>query len=688
MDEERAKERIQHLTEELNKHNHHYYTLAKPLISDYEFDMMMRELEELERRFPMFADSDSPTKRVGGEITKEFSVYVHKRAMLSLSNAYSFQELKEFDNRIRKVIKDNFHYLCELKLDGVAISLHYEKRKLVRAVTRGDGIQGDDVTVNVRTIKSIPLKLTSSDEVIPDDFEIRGEIIMPIEGFKKLNKQRELRGETPFANPRNAAAGTLKIQDSSIVAKRPLDCYFYHLLSNIKTDTSLKENLEKVSNWGFKVLPHYLYCNDLSEVLGFINKWDEERLYLPFQTDGVVIKVDEFSHREQLGFTAKSPRWAIAYKYRAIQAVTKLLSVDFQVGRTGAITPVANLKPVLLAGTTVQRASLHNEEIIKKLDLHIGDTVVVEKGGDIIPKIVDANVEKRNSFSDPVIFIESCPACGNKLTKNDSEAQHFCTNEECPPRIKGAIEHFVSRKAMDIKSLGEEKIELLYESGLIKDASDLYYLTLEDLIGLEKTIRHEDGSKPRIVRIMHKGAQNIIEGIEASKKTPYPRVLYALGIRHVGETIAKTIAQHYSNIEKLKDANYDQLIEIPAIGDRIADSIITWFSSDKNRIILEKLCKSGLNLEDTHDHYRESTSKLTGKQFVVSGVFENIERDKIKELIEVNGGKVLSSVSSNCDYLLAGKNMGPSKRAKAESLGVSIIDLKTFFDLIDRNEIK
>lgn len=674
MDATKAKLRIDQLRRELNDHNYRYYVLAAPLISDFEFDMLMKQLEQLEKEWPEFADPNSPTLRVGGEVTRDFQVFVHIRPMLSLSNVYTLAELNDFDQRLRRLTDAPFHYIAELKFDGVAISLHYNNGRLVRAVTRGDGEKGDDVTANIRTIRSIPLHLRGDD--YPDEFEIRGEIVMPVEGFRELNRQREEDGEAPFANPRNAAAGTLKMQDSAQVARRPLDCYLYHLLGEDLPAGSHSENLIHAAEWGFRIFPHYKVCQNMDEVWHFIEHWGEARKNLPFQTDGVVVKINETEVQNLLGFTAKSPRWAVAFKYKAEQAVTRLLGVEFQVGRTGAVTPVAILEPVALAGTTVQRASLHNADIIQNLGLCIGDRVLVEKGGDIIPKIVGTEPGSRDLFAEPVQFIENCPACGTSLVRNPGEAQHFCLNEKCPPRIKGSIEHFISRKAMDIKSLGEGKTELLFDAGLLHNIADLYTLTAENLTGLGKEYSDPVTGKKRTIALKEKSVSNILSGIEASKQIPFERLLFGLGIRYVGETVARNLVSHFTSVEKLASASFDELRQVPEIGERIAESVIAWFADEGNRLLIARLAAAGLQLQQKTEGRTRISAALEGLGFVVSGVFSDISRDELHALIRSHSGKVLSGVSSACNYLVAGENMGPAKRKKAEELGVSIIGLE------------
>ncbi len=662
-----AGERIIRLRKELNRHNHNYYVLSHPEISDFEYDMMLNDLIELEKRFPDFYDENSPTQRIGDDRNQVFVQKEHKYPMLSLGNTYSQDELNDFDTRVKKIIGNDFEYVCELKYDGAAISLLYNEGKLVQAVTRGDGEKGDDVTANVKTIKSIPLVLRG--ENYPSLFEIRGEIFMSGEGFSKLNAEREKNGNPLFANPRNATAGTLKMLNSSVVAKRPLDCFLYHILGDELPYGSHFENLEKAKSWGFKVSLNMTKCKGINEVFDFIMKWDAERKNLPFDIDGVVLKVNSYRNQKQLGFTAKTPRWAIAYKFKAEQVTTRLLSVDFQVGRTGAITPVANLKPVLLAGTTVKRASLHNDDQIKLLDLHYGDTVFIEKGGEIIPKIIGVEKSAREPGSTAIRFISACPVCGSKLSRKEGEAHHYCPNETgCPPQIKGKIIHFVSRKAMDIDGLGEETIELLYEKGLIKSIADLYELKKETLIPLE--------------RFANKSADNIVHGLEVSKNVPFSRVLFGLGIRYVGETVAKTLANNFKSIDTLMNAGFDELMEVNEIGTRIAKSIIDFFSITKNLEIVNRLKKNGLKFELSEDEKGLRSSKLEGFNIVISGTFENHSRDELKDIIEKNGGKNVSSLSFKTNYLLAGKNMGPSKREKAKKLNITIISEDDFLKMI------
>ncbi len=680
MDKSQAKQRIEELSSIINQHNYNYYVLSSPSISDYEFDMLLEELVKLEKDFPEFLSPDSPSQRVGGGITKDFKQVKHKYSMLSLGNTYSKEELEDFDTRVKKVVGDDFDYVCELKFDGVSISLTYINGILNQAVTRGDGIQGDDVTVNVKTIKSIPLKLHGND--FPSEFEIRGEIVMPHKSFERLNEEKLEIGDTPFANPRNAASGSIKMQDSAEVAKRGLDCYLYYLLGENLNFRTHYESLRKAKQWGFKVSDYMIKCKGIDEVYRYIQDCDELRKQLPYDIDGIVIKVDSFEKQNQLGFTAKSPRWAIAYKFKAEQVSTKLLSVAFQVGRTGAVTPVANLQPVQLAGTIVKRASLHNSDIIEKLDVRIGDNVFVEKGGEIIPKIVGVDLSKRNPDSEPLKYISNCPECGTELIRKEGEANFYCPNDiNCPPQIKGKLEHFISRKAMNIDSLGEGKIEILYDNGIVKDIADLYDLTYDKLFGLEKIYKPEDSDKARIVKFKEKTVENILKGIEESKNTPFEKVLYALGIRYVGETVAKKIAYHYGKIDDILKASFDELKEVEEIGDKIAESIIKNLSDERNLNIINRLKEKGLRFEISSSDSNLKSDKLSGLSFVVSGVF-SISREEIKKMIEENGGKNIGSVSSKVSYLLAGEKMGPEKRKKAEQLKVPIITESDFFELI------
>jgi len=671
MTKEEAKHKIAQLSEELNVHNYSYYVLDEPTISDYHFDMFMEELQKLEEQFPEFAYDDSPTKRVGGEITKEFETVKHKYPMLSLSNSYSKEDILDFETRIKKLVENDLEYICELKYDGVAIGITYKNGKLERAVTRGDGVQGDDITANVKTIRSIPLQLKGDD--YPEEFEIRGEIFFPKSAFEALNKEREEIGEDLYANARNTASGTLKMQDSAVVAQRMLDSYLYFVLGDNLPFESHYEALKKAGEWGFKVpveeKKYIKRCATIDEIFEFINYWDKERNNLNFEIDGVVIKVNSYSRQEEIGFTAKSPKWAIAYKFKAEKVATKLLEITYQVGRTGAITPVANLEPVLLAGTTVKRASLHNADQIEKLDVRVNDIVFVEKGGEIIPKIVGVETQQRDIFSTPTVYISNCPECNTKLVRNEGDAKHYCPNEwGCPPQIKGKMQHFISRKAMNIDGLGEETIDLLFEQGLVKNSADLYELKFEDLLNLES--------------FKEKKSQNIIEGLIASKQIPFERVLYAIGIRYVGETVAKKLARYFKTIDNLKNAAFDELIAADEIGDKIAESILHFFSVEQNVEIVQRLRNQGLKFELSEEQMANSTTKLEGMTFVVSGVFSKFSRDELKNTIEQNGGKVSSSISKKTNYIVAGENMGPSKLKKAQDLGVEIIDENQFLEMI------
>ena len=661
-----AKSRIDILREEIAGHNHAYYLLDKPILSDFEFDKLLEELIQLEKEHPDFFDINSPSQRVGGTVNKNFETVKHKRAMLSLGNTYSEDELRDFDKRIQKIITEAYSYVCELKYDGVSISLHYENGALKQALTRGDGSQGDDVTTNVRTIKSIPLKLQGNP---PAEFEIRGEIFMPHKGFEEMNKDRVGAGYDAFANPRNATSGTLKMQDSAVVATRPLDCFLYHVLGEQIAIDSHYEKLEEAKNWGFKIPTDSRTYDSIDGVLNFVQYWDTARKELPYDIDGIVIKVDSSLQQEELGFTAKSPRWAISYKFKAEQAVTILREITYQVGRTGAITPVANLEPVQLAGTIVKRASLHNADQIAKLDIREGDTVYVEKGGEIIPKIVGVAVKERDLFSQPTLYITHCPECNTELVRKEGEAQHYCLNDKaCPPQIKGKIEHFISRKAMNIDSLGTETIDQFFKEGLINNVADLYFLTKEDILPLE--------------RMAEKSASKAISSIEHSKKVPFERVLYALGIRYVGVTVAKKLAYHYQNLENLQSADFNKLIKVDEIGDRIAQSIIEWFNENDNSALINRLKEAKVQLEIDSSILADRTHILQGQSFVISGVFTNHSRDELKKLIEQNGGKNTSSISKKTSYLVVGENMGPSKREKAEKLEVSIISEDEFIDLL------
>ncbi len=666
MNANEAKTTIDKLREELARHNHKYYVLAEPEISDYDYDMKMKELQKLEADFPEFYDANSPSLRVGSDRNEEFVQVKHKYDMLSLANTYNEEELRDFDKRVQKLLNGPASYVCELKFDGTAIGLTYENGVFVRGVTRGDGEYGDDVSANVRTIKSIPLKLNGDD--FPAEFEIRGEIFMPHKVFEAINQQKMEAGEAPMVNPRNAASGTLKMQNSSLVAKRGLDCYLYYMLGENLPSDSHYENLQFAKKWGFKISDATKKAKDIDEVLKFIEYWDKERSNLVYDIDGIVIKVDSLALQKQLGFTSKSPRWAISYKFKAERVATKLLSVVYQVGRTGAITPVANLEPIFLAGSTVKRASLHNADQIELLGLKINDLVYVEKGGEIIPKIVGVDESQRDETAQDIIYISNCPECGTELIREEGEAKHYCPNEfGCPPQIKGKIQHFISRKAMDIDGLGEETIDLLYKENLAKNIADLYELKKEHLLPLE--------------RMGEKSAENIIKGIEASKNVPFEKVLYALGIRFVGETVAKKLAAAFNNIDRLANASYDELVDVEEIGGRIAESVIQFFQSELSNELLEKLKKAGLQFV-LEDDGTEKTDKLGGQTFVISGVFEKYSRDELKELITNNGGKNTGSLSKKTDFLLAGDKMGPAKLEKAQKLGLKIISEDEFLEMI------
>ena len=659
---------IELLRKELEQHNHNYYVLSAPTISDFEFDMKLKELEKLEEENPQFFDENSPTQRVGSDISKEFKQVAHRYPMLSLSNGYSEGEVADFYERVRKALNEDFELVCELKYDGASISLIYENGKLAQAVTRGDGEKGDDITANIRTIRTIPLRLLGSD--FPQTFEVRGEVLMPWAVFEELNKERERQEEPLFANPRNATSGTLKQQNPAIVASRKLDAYLYYMLGeNLPADNHW-DNLNKAREWGFKVSDAVKKCATLEEVFAFIRHWDVERKNLPVANDGIVIKVNSLRQQRNLGFTAKSPRWALAYKFQAEKALTRLLSVSYQVGRTGVVTPVADLEPTLLSGTVVKRASLHNADIIEALDLHYNDMVFVEKGGEIIPKIVGVDKEARFMLGDQVRFIKRCPECGATLVRVNGEAAHYCPNEDgCPPQITARMIHFVSRKAMNIEGLGEETINLLYQKGLVKDVADFYSLTRKELVPLE--------------RMGEKSAQNIFDGLEKSKEIPFERVLFALGIRHIGETIAKKLAKSLQNIDNLMSATVEQLVEIDEIGERIAQSLVTYFENPKHCQLVERLREKGLQFELSEDAQSKISDKLNGVTIVISGTFEKHSRDELKELIEQNGGKNVGSISKKTDFLLAGENMGPAKLEKAQKLNLKIISEDVFLQMIE-----
>ena len=662
--------RIQLLTRELHEHNHRYYIENNPQISDFEFDMLLKELQELEEKYPELSFENSPTKRVGGDITKKFEVVEHKFPMLSLSNTYSEEEIREWEERIKKTIEQPYQFVCELKYDGVAIGLRYEYGNLTKAVTRGDGVKGENVTANVRTIKSVPLVLKGD---FPAEFEIRGEIVLPKSKFEELNKEREAQGEPLFANPRNTAAGTLKLQDSRVVADRGLTSYLYGVYGVSGLFNGHYESVAQAGEWGFQVPTkknNYIsLVTSIEGVLEYISYWDEHRHALPFDIDGVVVKVNEYAIQDELGFTAKSPRWAIAYKFKAQQVETIVESIDFQVGRTGAITPVANLKPISLGGTTVKRASLHNADQIEKLGLRIGDTVRVEKGGEIIPKIIGVSIEKRKIEGAVFSFITNCPECNAELVRHDGEAQHYCPNEkECPPQVRGKIEHFISRKAMNIDGIGGETIEALLKNELISSVSDLYHLDRLKLLELE--------------RMAEKSVDNLLKAIEDSKAIPYERVLFALGIRHVGETVAKKLVKQFSSIEKLQNASYDELLEVDEVGEKIAQSIQLYFQKEENLILVEALKKADLQFSSVEK--QNISNILANKIVVVSGTFQSFSREELKELIELNGGKNGSSISKKTDFLIAGENMGPSKLKQAIELNIQLLNEDEFIKLISQ----
>lgn len=662
-----VKEKIDTLRQELREHNHMYYVLDSPSISDYDFDVKMKELQGLEERHPEFHDPTSPTLRVGGMVTKNFRTVVHDHRMYSLDNSYSKKDLEDWEKRIQRVLGDaEVEFTCELKYDGASISLTYEKGGLVRAITRGDGFQGDDVTTNVKTIRSVPLRLTGD---YPEKFDIRGEIVLPFEGFARMNAERVENGEEPYMNPRNTASGSLKLQDSAVVAQRPLDCLLYGIVGEGTGISSQWQMLEKARSWGFKIPEAAKLCQTTAEVLAFVNHWDAHRHDLPYETDGVVVKVNSLQQQDELGFTSKSPRWAMAYKFRAEQVSTLLHEISYQVGRTGAVTPVANLEPVLLAGTTVKRASLHNADQIAKYDIREGDTVFVEKGGEIIPKIIGVDFSQRPQDSSPTEYIDHCPECGTELERSQGDAKHYCPNYYgCPPQITGRIQHYISRKAMDIEGIGAETVELLFKEGLIANYADLYTLTKEQILPLE--------------RMADKSAENLINGIAESVKVPFERVLFALGIRFVGETVAKKLARAYRNIDALMAASEQELTAVSEIGERIARSVVDFFQNGKNREIISRLKRYGIQFSLSEEQLERSTDKLKGMTIVVSGVFEILSRSDLKKMIEDNGGKVGSSISSKTAYLVAGENMGPSKRTKAENLGVPIISEGEFMEIV------
>lgn len=659
MSEQEAAQRIIELSQQIHHHNYQYYQNSVSEISDYEFDMLLEELTRLEEQYPQLRLPNSPTQRVGGTITKSFNTVYHKYPMLSLGNTYSEEELKDFDNRVRKVLEGDYEYVCEQKFDGVAISLTYVDGQLVQGATRGDGTRGDDITANVRTIKTIPLHLPKGE--YPQEFEVRGEVFMPFSVFEQLNAEREDIGEVVLANPRNAASGTLKLQDSGVVAKRRLSCFAYGFLSTPLPFDTHAQALEALKQWGFHVSPTYRVCNNIDQVLGYIREWETKRFELPIATDGIVVKVNNFHQQEELGYTAKSPRWAIAYKYKAMNAATRLQAIQYQVGRTGAITPVALLEPVQLAGTTVKRASLHNANEILRLDLHEGDMVFVEKGGEIIPKITGVDKSQRLPDSLPIRYLDTCPACQTPLVRTEGEAQHYCPNDKgCPPQIKGKLEHFIARKAMNIDGLGPETIDQLFAAGLVRQVADLYDLRYEQLIGLE--------------RMGEKSVNNLLASIQKSKEVPFDRVIFALGIRFVGNTVARILARHFHTVANLQQASYEDLVQVPEIGDRIALSVVSYFQDAENLAILNRLQQAGLRLsEEKKAGKGPQSDKLAGLSFVISGVFTQYSREQLQELITSNGGKLVSSISKKLSYLVAGDKMGPAKLEKATELGIKII---------------
>jgi DNA ligase (NAD+) len=665
-----AKNRIETLASEIKQHNYNYYVLAMPTISDFDFDKKLEELIALEKQFPEFIDPDSPTQQVAGYITKEFVTVKHKWPMLSLGNTYSEQELLDFDQRIRKAIGDNFEYVCELKFDGLSMSLTYEEGKLVRAVTRGDGVQGDEVTTNVKTISTIPKRLHPGN--YPDHFEIRGEVFMHLKAFERLNNERIENGELPYANPRNFASGTIKLQDSAEVARRPLDCFLYFLYADKTIYKTHWDSLQAVKSWGFNVNDNTRLCSDINGVFEFIKEWDKKRFTLSYDIDGIVIKVNSFAQQQELGFTAKSPRWAIAYKYKAVEAETELMSVSYQVGRTGAVTPVANLKPVVLAGTTVKRATLHNaDEIEVRLKLHEGDWVYVEKGGEIIPKITGVNLDKRKPDAPVVKYITHCPACGTLLERKEGEAAYYCSNDEgCPPQIVGKMQHFIDRKAMNIDGLGDETIETLHKNGFINHISDIYSLK-----------EHADDLK-KMDRFGERSINNMLDGIEKSKQMPFDKVLFGLGIRYVGATVAKKLAVHFKNVDRLASATLEELTAAEEIGERIALSIQEYFANEEHKAEIEKLKAAGLQFVTEEREVQLAGDALSGKTFIISGVFEKYSRDELTNIIEQNGGKIVSSISAKLNYLVAGENMGPAKLEKAQKLNIPIINDDQLIEMI------
>lgn len=658
---------IQELTQRINYLNYQYYQNSISEVSDYEFDMMLERLQQLEQQHPELRQPNSPTQRVGGTITKSFKTVYHKYPMLSLSNTYSEEDLREFDKRVRKIVGDEVEYVCEQKFDGVAISLTYENGEFVQGATRGDGTRGDDITANVRTIRDIPLQVHGKD--YPESFEVRGEVFLPLQVFEQLNAEREEAGEQLLANPRNAASGTLKQQDSAIVASRKLGCFSYGFMSSPSPFDTHSESQQAIQKWGFKVSDTWRKCSSIDTVLDYINEWEQKRHELPIATDGVVVKVNSYALQEELGYTAKSPRWAIAYKYPAMSAVSRLLDIQYQIGRTGAVTPVAIMEPVLLAGTVVKRASVHNANEIQRLDLRLGDIVHVEKGGEIIPKITGVDFSKRPADSQPIIYPTHCPACGTELVRAEGEANFYCPNEEgCAPQIMSKLEHFISRKAMNIDELGPKTIEQLYNAGFVHNVADLYDITFEQLVNLE--------------RMGEKSANNILNSLEKSKQTPYDRVLFALGIRYVGSTVAKKLAEQFPDIESLRGALYEELIAVNEIGDRIAQSLLQYFSRPEHQELIERLKASGLQFKGENTAPEMESDKLDGKTFVISGVFESVSREELQRIIVSHGGKVVSSISAKLSYLVAGDKMGPSKLEKANKLGITILSEDEFLGMV------
>ena len=662
----KEKEQIFKLREELSQHNHSYYVLDEPSITDFEFDVKLKQLQALELNYPELYDASSPTLRVGGEVTKNFETIVHAQRMYSLDNSYSKEDLMDWEVRLRKMVDGPIAYACELKYDGASISLTYENGLLVQALTRGDGTQGDNVTANIKTIKSVPLKLQGD---YPDKFEIRGEIVLPFSGFKTLNEEKIAAGEEPYKNPRNTASGSLKLQNSVEVARRPLECLLYSIVGENTGIQTQFDNLEKARSWGFKVPNVAKICDSIDDVLEFVNYWDVQRHELPYETDGIVVKVNNLFQQAELGFTAKAPRWAMAYKFKAEQVSTLLEHISYQVGRTGAITPVANLLPVELAGTIVKRASLHNADQIDKLDVRIGDWVYVEKGGEIIPKIIGVDLSRRKQGSDKIVYINYCTECESPLVRKEGEAQHYCPNDMgCSPQIIGRIQHYISRKALDIEGLGGETVALLVNAGLIRDYADLYELTADQIIHLD--------------RMANKSADNLVNGVQASKEVSFERVLFGLGIRYVGETVAKKLAKHYKSIKALSEATLEGLETVDEIGVKIAESVVAFFKNEANIRMVSRLILYGVQLELSEEALSNQTTQLQGLRFVVSGIFETVSRDELKELIDSNGGKVVSSISAKTSFVVSGANMGPSKRTKADSLKVPIISEKEFLEML------